>query len=109
MALKWTRQSGTRERGRALVDLNRQEVIIEMKCGVKLISCFFLNVARAMWGGGVSVRTYAYDKCYIDLVQGQYRAEYLHSRLRRSGRYSPVLALYEVNYIRIGSANVKRA
>ena len=23
-----------------------------MKCGVKLISCFFLNVARAMWGGG---------------------------------------------------------
>ena len=47
--------------------------------------------------GGVSVRTYAYDKCNIDLVQGQYRAEYLPSRLRRSGRYSPVLPLYSVN------------
>ena len=66
-----------------------------MKCGVKLISCFFLNVARAMWG--VSVRTYAYDKCNIDRVQGQYRAEYLPSHLRRSGRYSPVLPLYSVN------------
>ena len=53
-------------------------------------------------GGGVSVRTYAYDKCNIDLVQGQYRAEYLPSRLRRSGRYSPVLPLYSVNitYVR---------
>ena len=48
--------------------------------------------------GGVSVRTYTYDKCNIDLVQGQYRAEYLPERRSREGRYSPVLPLYSVNY-----------
>ena len=46
-----------------------------MKCGVT--DLLFLFEFGACNVGGLSVRTYAYDKCNIDLVQGQYRAEYL--------------------------------
>ena len=48
-------------------------------------------------GGGVSVRTYAYDKCNIDL--GQYRAEYLPSRLQyaRTHTINVILTSYKGN------------
>ena len=41
-------------------------------------------------------------------VQGQYRTEYLPSRLRRSGRYSPVLPLYSISILHTHLPDTRR-
>ena len=54
VALKWTRQSGTRERGRALVDLNRATaLLVEINERTLIVAGKMSRCGKlCVWGGG---------------------------------------------------------